>query len=184
MLAEHLLAALRMHRAHDADEARHLVDTIAFVSRHMTGMWWHRSTLEGHVTASAWVVDNAREYALLLHHAKLKRWLQPGGHLDASDATAAHGALREAIEETGLPGLKMAAPELFDVDVHTIGARGTEPAHLHYDLRYLIISPERDVNISGESLGAKWLPIDDIVAGDFERSITRMALKTQRQNRT
>ncbi len=184
MHAEHLLAALRMHRTHDADEARHVADTIAFILRHLTGTWWHRSTLEGHVTASAWVVDDAREHALLLHHAKLNRWLQPGGHLDAGDATAAHGALREALEETGLPGLAMPSPELFDVDVHAIAARRIEPAHLHYDLRYLIISPERDARISGESLGAKWLPIDTIVAGGFESSITRMALKTKQQKRT
>lgn len=184
MLADHLLAALRLHHAHDADEARHLAETLAFISRHLSGLWWHRSTLEGHVTASAWVIDNARENALLLHHAKLQRWLQPGGHLDASDATAAHAALREAIEETGLPGLAIASPEIFDVDVHPIAAREAEPAHLHYDVRYLIISPERGFSISDESLGAKWLPIDKIVAGGFERSIARMAQKTQRQKRT
>jgi 8-oxo-dGTP pyrophosphatase MutT (NUDIX family) len=184
MLTDQLLAALRSHDAHDADEAQHLVDTIAFVEHHALDTWWQRSTLEGHVTASAWVIDHDGRNTLLLHHAKLGRWLQPGGHLDAGDASPADGALREAMEETGQAALKIASPKLFDVDVHAIPARHAEPGHLHYDLRYLIISTNRGVSISHESLGAKWLPIDSIVAGNFERSIARMAEKTQRQKST
>jgi 8-oxo-dGTP pyrophosphatase MutT (NUDIX family) len=178
-----LLSALHAHLADDAVESRHLKDIIAFVERHADGSWWQRTTLEGHLTASAWVVDATRQHALLLHHAKLDRWLQPGGHIDATDASPAHAALREAREESGIESLAHAAEMLFDVDVHPIPARGAEPAHLHYDLRYLIISPEQGLKISDESLGAKWLPITEITSANVEPSIFRMADKTQRLKR-
>ena len=41
-----------------------------------------RSLLSGHLTASTWVLDKSRKQVLLLHHKKLDRWLQPGGHAD------------------------------------------------------------------------------------------------------
>lgn len=179
-----LLDTLQNHTAFDDMESQHLRDTIAYVSRHTDGCWWQRSTLEGHITASAWVVDAARSHALLLHHAKLDRWLQPGGHIDADDASVAAAALREAREESGIAALCLAGESLLDVDVHGIPARGGEPAHLHYDLRYLIISPERGLQFSDESLGARWLPIATITRANFDPGIVRLAEKSQRLNRT
>ncbi len=140
--------------------------------------WWKRSTREGHITASAWVLNAARTHALLLHHAKLDCWVQPGGHVDDDDASPQAGALREAREETGLASLELADATLFDVDVHRIPARGSEPAHLHYDLRYRIISPDDRVALSDESLGARWIALDELARLPFERSIARMAEKS------
>lgn len=172
-----LLLALSSHRAYDADECVHQKNTFAFVEANVH-RFWQRSTLEGHITASAWVIDRTRTHALLLHHAKLDRWLQPGGHLDDSDASPAAGAQREVMEETGLAALTLADDRLFDVDVHAIPARGAEPAHLHYDLRYLIISTKDNVSISGESLGARWIRLEALALPPFGRSIARMAEKT------
>ena len=147
------------------------------MNRH-PAVWWKRSTLEGHITGSAWVLNATRTHALLLHHAKLNCWVQPGGHLDDTDASPAAGALREALEETGLPTLQLASENLFDVDVHSIPARAAEPAHLHYDLRYLIISSDSAVTISDESLGARWIALEELIHPDVERSISRMAEKS------
>jgi hypothetical protein len=88
--------------------------------------------------------------------------------------------LREALEETGLAGLTLPAQSLFDVDIHEIPQRKNEPAHLHYDLRYLIISPDTAVTISAESLGACWNSVADLTGPSIERSISRMAEKTIR----
>ena len=176
-----LLAALASHRAHDDEERMHREKIIAFVERNRT-RWWQRSTLDGHVTASAWVLNRHRTHALLLHHAKLDCWVQPGGHLDDTDASPAAGAWREAREETGLSSLQQADENLFDVDVHPIPARSAEPAHLHYDLRYLIISPDGAVTISDESLGARWIILDELARPPFERSIARMAEKSLNQD--
>jgi len=179
MHTEALLAQLHAHVAFDREEEIHRQKIIAFVER-QPRQWWRRSTLEGHVTASAWVIDAAATHALLLHHAKLDCWVQPGGHIDDQDETVASAALREAVEETGLAGLALPAPSLFDVDIHAIPERKNEPAHLHYDLRYLIISPDTAVTISAESLGARWNSVADLTGPSIERSISRMAEKTIR----
>ena len=60
-----------------------------------------RRRLDGHFTASAWLVSADGRRALLTHHRKLDRWLQPGGHADG-DRDLARAALREAEEEIGL----------------------------------------------------------------------------------
>ena len=180
MHTTNLQSALSAFRAHDAEERTHRDQIISFVERNFQ-QWWKRSTLEGHITGSAWVLNAKRTHALLLHHRKLDCWVQPGGHLDDVDASPAAGALREAIEETGLASLQLMSENLFDVDVHSIPVRGVEPAHLHYDLRYLIISTDSNVVISGESLDARWIALDELTTPTIERSISRMAEKSLSQ---
>ena len=176
-----LLLALTSHCARDDEERTHQKKIIAFIERNLQ-RWWQRSTLDGHITASAWVLNATRTHALLLHHAKLNCWLQPGGHLDDGDASPAVGAWREAREETGLAALQLVDEKLFDLDVHGIPARAAEPAHLHYDLRYLIISSDSAVNLSDESLGARWIALHELSRPPFERSIARMAEKSLSQD--
>lgn len=179
MQTTNLLAALNFFHAQDAEEEMHRQKIIAFVESNFQH-WWKRSTADGHVTASAWVVNPPRTRALLLYHAKLDCWVQPGGHLDDADQSPVGGALREASEETGLGSLQLVSENLFDVDVHAIPARATEPAHLHYDLRYLIISSDSAVTISDESLGARWIALDQLALPTIERSISRMAKKSMK----
>ena len=178
-----LLSALVSHRPYDDEERMHREKIIEFVGRNRQ-RWWRRSTLDGHITASAWVLNAQHSHALLLHHAKLNCWVQPGGHLDDSDVSPAAGAWREAREETGLAALQLVDENLLDVDVHAIPARPSEPAHLHYDLRYLIISPDSMVTISDESLGARWILLDELARPPFERGIARMAEKTLNHDST
>ena len=137
-----LLDALGRHAPADEQEARDLGLIRDFVRRHDDP--FDRGIAEGHLTGSAIVVSAGGEGTLLLHHRKLDRWLQPGGHADRGEATGEAVALREAVEETGLPGLALhpRAPRPLDVDVHDIPARGAEPAHEHLDLRYLVLAPK------------------------------------------
>jgi len=103
---------------------------------------WSRATLEGHLTASAWVLDRTHTHAAMIHHRKLGRWLQPGGHIEDEDASWRAAAQREVTEEVGLTAF-IAMPDaeqLFDVDVHPIPARSDVPAHFHYDLRFLFVA--------------------------------------------
>ncbi len=184
MNTDALLSALNAHSPADQEEENHRGKMIAFVSAHLRD-WWKRANSVGHVTGSAWVLNVERTHALLLHHCKLNRWVQPGGHLDDTDASPCAGAMREAREETGIQDLRFADDALFDVDIHTIPARPAqagkneaEPAHLHYDVRYLIIAAEDQVTISAESLDAKWISLQDLAQSAFERSIGRMAEKS------
>ena len=92
----------------------------------------------GHFTASAFVVNHARTKTILIQHPKYHFWVQPGGHIEAGE-TPAQAGLREAQEETGLHQLTL-HPALFDIDIHPIPAKGNEPAHEHFDLRFLVIA--------------------------------------------
>ena len=121
--------------------------TIATASSPSSSATSARSTgriLEGHLTGSAITVSADGSRVLLLHHRKLDRWLQPGGHGDPGETTGEEVALREALEESGIGGLALhpTAPRPLDVDVHDIPERGSEPAHEHLDLRYLVVAPE------------------------------------------
>ena len=185
MMTETFLAALATHTPVDRVEEKHRDDVMRFVSSHRDN-WWARANVQGHVTGSAWIVNSARTHALLLHHLKLNLWVQPGGHLDDADASPAAGAMREALEETGIACLNFASESLFDVDIHSIPARSrgehVEPAHLHYDARYLIIADSANVTISEESLDAKWIALNALAQAPHERSIARMAEKSLRLN--
>ena len=90
-----------------------------------------------HVTGSALIVG--RRGIVLLHHKSLGIWVQPGGHIDDGEQPW-EAAIREAIEETGLPvRLLDDPPQLAHVDVHP-GSRG----HTHLDLRYLAAGGDAD----------------------------------------
>jgi len=136
-----------------------------------------RAHLAGHFTGSAWVVSRDGERALLLHHAKLDRWLQPGGHADG-DTDLAAVALREAEEETGLPGLVVESG-IFDLDRHGIPARGAEPEHWHWDVRYVVrCSGDETPRLNNESRAFAWRAIDELAGdGSLDPSIRRMAAR-------
>lgn len=131
---------------------------MAFLDAHPDAL--HRSCADGHLTGSAAVVDAGAERTLLMHHRKLGRWFQPGGHADG-DANLAGVAWREATEETGLTGLSLALPAV-DLDVHRVEPPG-EPAHLHLDLRFLAVAPAGGVEAgNAESLALRWVTLSGL----------------------
>jgi 8-oxo-dGTP pyrophosphatase MutT (NUDIX family) len=134
-----------------------------------------RTCAPGHFTGSAWVVSGDGERALLLHHRKLDIWVQPGGHADG-DGDLAAVALREAEEETGLRGLRIEGG-VFDLDRHQIPARGSEPAHYHYDVRFVVRAGDDEAFVANEESHAlKWIPVRDIAADPHaDPSVRRMA---------
>ena len=146
-----------------------------------------RSCVDGHVTASAWIVSEDYTSFLLTHHAKLGRWLQLGGHADGN-ADLAAVALGEAREESGMQVFALAAANgvdlPLDIDVHLIPARGADPAHLHYDVRYLLIAArDQPLRISSESLDLRWFPrasADEVLESE---SLKRMARKLEHRLR-
>lgn len=130
------------------------------------------------MTASAWIVDPSKKFVLLTHHAKLNRWLQPGGHADG-DEDILNVALREAEEETGLKNFNLIYPGIFDIDIHTIPARKELPEHLHYDVRFLLQNSRLETLIhSEESHALAWVPATDIKSlSDKNQSMIRMTQK-------
>jgi 8-oxo-dGTP pyrophosphatase MutT (NUDIX family) len=136
-----------------------------------------RGRLEGHFTASAWLVDRGGENVLLTHHRKLGRWLQLGGHADG-DRDLARVALREAEEESGLAGLAV-EPAIFDLDRHWIPEHKGVPGHWHYDVRYVVRAGEdEDFVVGEESHALAWRDIAGLAEdADADPSLRRMARK-------
>ena len=131
-----------------------------------------RTCRPGHFTGSALVVDDPAERVLLLFHTKLQRWLQPGGHADG-DGNLASVALREAREETGIEGLRLALPAI-DLDIHQVDPP-REDAHLHLDVRFLVVAPPGAAPVGNhESEALRWVPVGDLSAYDLDPGTHRM----------
>jgi 8-oxo-dGTP pyrophosphatase MutT (NUDIX family) len=163
---EVLVRLLQVHVAADDEEE---ADRCAMVRlAHELGDPLSRTEPSAHFTASAFVVDGACGRTCLVQHEKLGRLLQPGGHIEPSDISLEAAALREAHEETGLDvELHAVAPRPFDLDIHEIPARPREPAHLHLDVRYLVVGRGDPCE------GAAWFQLGD--AGEV--SLGRLAEK-------
>ena len=144
---------------------------------------FERSCVPGHITASAWIISSDGDDALLTHHAKLGRWLQLGGHADG-DTDPFRVALREAREESGMgvfaepSGTLVPLP--LDVDIHQIPPRPGEPAHLHHDLRYLLVAgANQELVVSEESADLRWVARCDLASFTDEESVLRLDRKAR-----
>ena len=130
-----LAEALVGHPAGDAREALSIDEFLALLGTLVRPL--DRHAAPAHVTASAVAVG--RRGVLLHRHRRLRRWLQPGGHLDPGELPE-DGALRECEEETGLAVCHPSGgPILVHVDVH-----GAADGHVHLDVRYLLLAPDAD----------------------------------------
>lgn len=140
-----------------------------------------RAQPAAHFTGSAVVTDGRR--VALVHHRKLGRWLQPGGHVEPADGEDLLAtALREATEETGCPVVPHpTAPRPLDVDVHPIPSRGTEPAHLHLDVRFLVLTdrPEALREDPEESSAVRWFELDDALHRSATAEMRRLLTKVR-----
>ncbi len=134
----------------------------------------------GHITGSAWLLSPDRRKVLLTYHKKLNKWLQLGGHSDGCP-NVLETALREAREESGIANVQPLSNEVFDVDVHKIPGTATRPEHLHYDVRYILISPDTEEFVtSEESHELKWVSFEDVSQYSTEESVLRMVRKWQK----
>lgn len=132
----------------------------------------------GHVTASALVYAPESKAVLLVFHARLRRWLQPGGHLEPSDRSLVDAARREVREETGIDVQAGTEPVLVGVDVHEIPAARGEPAHRHHDLMFGFVAPGRAPVPGAGVLRAAWCPVERLeefaVDEPLRRAVARM----------
>ncbi|MGW6926036.1 NUDIX hydrolase [Streptomyces sp. NPDC054950] len=138
---------------------------------HPDGMW--KACGDGHVTASALVIDPERGRVLLTLHKKMRMWLQMGGHCEPADETVRAAALREATEESGIGGLALLPGGPVRLDRHPT------PCAWHYDVQYAALAPAGAVEaISDESLDLRWFAYDE-VAGVADESVVRLLEATR-----
>ncbi|MBS1682707.1 MAG: NUDIX hydrolase [Bacteroidetes bacterium] len=173
MNRQSLVAALQAYQTNYTEEREFVKSFLELLSDNDC---YQRTHLPGHVTGSAWIVNADKTKTLLVHHGKLNRWMQPGGHADG-DENILHVSLNEAEEETGLKNFIL-PDKIFDIDIHTIPARKDFPEHLHYDIRFLLIADEDEkVEVSEESHDVKWIELNDLEQLTSERSVLRMKEK-------
>jgi 8-oxo-dGTP pyrophosphatase MutT (NUDIX family) len=179
---EDLLAALEGYAAASDEEAASLVRILRFLQEPADP--FARANPKGHITASAVIARPDASQYLLVHHRKLSRRLQPGGHTERSDASAFDAALREAREETGIS--RFEAPlgrTIFDVDVHAIPPHEKDPAHSHFDVRYLLTSTEdaheHTASAEDPDRPMRWVSLEEARALNVDPSLARALAKAR-----
>lgn len=123
-----------------------------------------RSNLIGQITGSAWIVNKERTKVLLIHHKKLNKWLQIGGHIEDTDQTIEETILREVKEESGLKDLKLLSSSIYDIDIHTIPPKKEVTEHLHFDIRLIVEADENEdlTPQNDEILDIKWYNLHEV----------------------
>lgn len=159
-------------------------ETIAFseyLLRNTDEGLYSRKNFDGHITTSAFIIDIAAREMLLLRHKSLSRWLQPGGHTEG-DISLQASALREAVEETGIPEdqltLRSVHPNQdipFDIDSHYIpvNPRKDEDGHYHHDIRYVFEYTGNRSNSfnTEEATGMQWVAFDSLTTDETFSSV-------------
>lgn len=156
------------------DTLRHAV--LAFLAARPDGCL--RECAPGHVTGSALVVDHTGTHALLTLHPRFGRWLQLGGHCEATDPDIVAAALREATEESGIDGLTI-DPTLAALHVHPVVCSLGVPTR-HLDMQFIVHAPAgAEIVASDESLDLRWWPLDALPQ-DCDFGLTQLAAAATR----
>jgi 8-oxo-dGTP pyrophosphatase MutT (NUDIX family) len=157
--------------APDAQQERLRLGYLDHLAARPDGVW--KACGDGHITASALVVDPSSGRVLLTLHKKLKMWLQMGGHCEPDDASLAATAFREATEESGIAGLTSLSSAPVALDRHHT------PCAWHLDVQYAVLAPPGAVEaISEESLDLKWYGYERV--GDVaDDSVQRLLARTR-----
>lgn len=116
----------------------------------------------GHLTASGVVLAPDLDQVLLVYHRRLRRWLQPGGHIEPEDDSIAEAARREVLEETGVKVERDRSAMVVGIDVHAIPAGRGEPPHWHHDLALAFVARKKKLRPTDEVREAVWCRVDDL----------------------
>jgi len=145
---------------------------LAFVKQYNN--CFERSLEVGHITASAWLLNKDQTKALLMHHTKLDKWLQLGGHCDGSPDVLAV-TIKEAQEESGIMNIAPVSQKIFDIDIHLIPENKKEKAHYHYDVRFLLcVTSDEKISQNQESKELRWISQDKAYLPTDNPSVVRM----------
>lgn len=148
---------------------------IEFIEEHPN--CFERSLTIGHITASAWLLNKNHSKALLMHHSKLEKWFQLGGHCDGNPDVLTV-ATKEAQEESGIINITPISKDIFDIDIHLIPENPKEKAHYHYDVRFLLqVTSDEQVIQNNESKELRWIEKDLSGLPTQNQSVVRMFKK-------
>ena len=174
---EDLLNELEKYETISIEEENSKSQTIKFLRTN--DIVFGTKNIEGHVTASAWIVNKERSKVLMTHHKILDIWIQLGGHTDEGE-TPYQAGLREGYEESGLKNINEIEKSIFDIDVHYFPETKNKKAHYHYDFRYIFEADEKDeIIVSNESKDVKWISFNELEKYTSETALFRMREKSR-----
>lgn len=148
--------------------------------------FFDRKNFTGHVVANALILHG--DDVLTIFHNTLQMYIQPGGHVDASDSSVIDATLREVEEETGIknPELdiwheKTGLPIYIESHVIPENPKKLEEEHCHHDFMYIFRVDTKDVSLQLEEVSDfGWVRIGDVLKDSPEsfigKSLKRMML--------
>ena len=175
MKRQALIFLLQNYHPNDPAEIIFKREMLSFINEHSD--CFERSLAIGHITASAMLLNKDRAKALLMHHTKLDKWFQLGGHCDG-DPNVLAVAIKEAQEESGIESIMPAHAGIFDIDIHRIPANSREQEHDHYDVRFLLaVASDEEIVQNQESKELRWIKKDIAELPTNSPSVVRMFKK-------
>ena len=126
-----------------------------------------------HMTASAWVVNEARTKVLMVYHNIYNSWSWMGGHADGEEDLLAV-ALREVREESGICQVHSVTEDIYSLEVLTVDGHVKHgkyvSSHLHLNVTYLLeASEEESLHIKpDENSGVAWFDLKEAVQASSE----------------
>ena len=167
-----LIEMLKNYRPEAQEEIFFKDRMISFIKENQN--CFERSLEIGHITASAWLLNKDGSKALLMHHMKLDRWFQLGGHCDGNPDVLAV-AIKETQEESGIIQISSVSENIFDIDIHLIPENKKEKAHYHYDVRFLLqVTSNEEIIQNNESKELRWIGKDSSALPTQTPSVVRM----------
>ena len=166
-----LIGQIEAYRPCCEQEERDKAVILAFLAAHEDAFL--RTNLVAHMTASAWVVNPARDKVLMVYHRLYDSWAWTGGHADG-ETDLLSVALRECREETGVEHVRPVSEEIYSLEILTVEGhekRGQYvPSHLHLNLTYLLEADERDALrvCEAENSGVRWFSLADSLTAPSE----------------
>ena len=166
-----LIEEIKRYRPCCEQEERDKAVILAFLAAHDDAFL--RENLVAHMTASAWVVNPARDRVLMVYHRLYDSWAWTGGHADGETDLLAV-ALRECREETGVEHVRPVSEDIYSLEILTVDGhekRGQYvPSHLHLNLTYLLEADERDsLQIcEAENSGVRWFSLAEALTAPSE----------------
>ncbi len=141
---------------------------------------FERGCRVGHFTASSWLLDHQLRRVLLMHHVKLDRWLQLGGHCDGN-YNVLSVAIKEAQEESGIKNITALSDKIFDIDIHLTPQIKDDAPHYHFDIRFLLKVVETSQIVRNHEANAlQWFDLHNDKLPVTDDSMQRMLVKSRK----
>lgn len=135
-----------------------------------------------HMTASAWVLNPARDKVLLCYHKLYDSWAWLGGHADG-ETDLLQTALREVREESGLSSVRALSEEIYSIESLTVDGhvkRGQYvSSHLHMNVTFLLEADDSEPLVvkPDENTGLKWFLLDEALSAPREKWMVERVYK-------